>query len=93
MAKYSRATWKDLSMTLRPLLDFGLFFNFLIYTQPITVAARSKAWTVFARSYPGIVGSNPSRGIDVSVYSVLVLGSGLAMGGLFVQGVLPNVLD
>jgi hypothetical protein len=29
--------------------------------------ARSKAWTVFTRSNAGIVGSNPSRGMDVYV--------------------------
>jgi hypothetical protein len=34
---------------------------------PITVAARSKAWTVFARSNTGIVGSNPTWGMDVYV--------------------------
>jgi hypothetical protein len=32
-----------------------------------TVAARSKAWTVFARSNAGIVGSNSSQGMDVCV--------------------------
>jgi hypothetical protein len=39
------------------------------------VAARSKAWTVFASSNAGIVGSNPNRGKDVCVwvYFVLVL--------------------
>jgi hypothetical protein len=47
---------------------------------PITVAARSKARTVFARSNAGIVGSNPTRGMHVCVYSVFVLGSGLATG-------------
>jgi hypothetical protein len=43
--------------------------------MPITVAARSKAWTVFARSNTGIVGSNPTQGMDVYVwvYSVFVL--------------------
>jgi hypothetical protein len=43
---------------------------------PITVAARSKAWTVFARSNAGIVTSNPTQGIDiciVRVYYVFVL--------------------
>jgi hypothetical protein len=35
--------------------------------SPITVAARSKAWTVFASSNTGIVGSNPTRGIDICV--------------------------
>jgi hypothetical protein len=50
----------------------------LTYTLPSTVAARSKAWTVFARSDAEIVGSNPTQGMNVCVYSVFVLGSGLA---------------
>jgi hypothetical protein len=43
--------------------------------MPIRVAARSKAWTLFARSDAGIVGLNPTRGMDVCVcvYSVFVL--------------------
>jgi hypothetical protein len=43
--------------------------------QAIIVAAHSKAWTVFARSNTGIVGSNPSRDMDIClcVYSVFVL--------------------
>jgi hypothetical protein len=44
--------------------------------KPITVAARSKAWTVFARSNAGIVGSYPTQGMDVCivcVYSVFVV--------------------
>jgi hypothetical protein len=49
----------------------------------VTVAARSKAWTVFARSNAGIVGSNPTRGMDdyMRLFCVCVLlcvGSGLA---------------
>jgi hypothetical protein len=40
---------------------------------PITVAARSKTWTVFARSNTGIVGSNPTWDINICVYSVFVL--------------------
>jgi hypothetical protein len=32
---------------------------------PVTVAERSKECTVFARSEAGIVGSNPSQGMDV----------------------------
>jgi hypothetical protein len=53
--------------------------------RPVTVAARSKAWTVIARKNVGIVGWNPTRDIDVfvCVYSVFVLscvGSGLATG-------------
>jgi hypothetical protein len=43
--------------------------------MPITVAARSKAWTVFGRSNAGIMGSNPIQDMDacVRVYSVFVL--------------------
>jgi hypothetical protein len=39
------------------------------------VAALSKAWYVFARSNTGVVGLNPTRGMDVCVrvYSVFVL--------------------
>jgi hypothetical protein len=33
--------------------------------MPVTVAERSKAWTVFARVYAGTVDSNPTQGIDV----------------------------
>jgi hypothetical protein len=48
------------------------------YTRkmPVTVVARSTAWTVFARSKAGIVGSNLTQGTDVGivcVYSVFVL--------------------
>jgi hypothetical protein len=54
-------------------------------------AARSKAWTVFARSNAGIVGANPTQGMDVSVrlfyVYVLCVGRGLAMGLSPVQGV------
>jgi hypothetical protein len=31
----------------------------------VTVAERSKARTVFARSEAGIMGSNPTQGMDV----------------------------
>jgi hypothetical protein len=35
------------------------------YFEMVNVAAQSKAWTVFARSDAGIVGSNPTQGMDV----------------------------
>jgi hypothetical protein len=44
-----------------------------IYSWPITVAARSKAWTVFARSNTGIVGLNPTQGMDVCAFILFVL--------------------
>jgi hypothetical protein len=64
---------------------------------PITVAARSKTWTVFARLNTGTVGSNPTRGMDVCVcfYSVFVLSCvdrGLEMGWSPVQGFLQTFL-
>jgi hypothetical protein len=58
--------------------------------MPITVAARPKAWTVFARSNMGAMGSNPTQGMNACVYSVLV--SDLVMGWSPVQGVLPDCL-
>jgi hypothetical protein len=64
----------------------------------VTVAERSKAWTVFTRSGAGIVGSNPTQGMDVwCVYAfilccvVLCLDRGLAISWSLVQGVLPSV--
>jgi hypothetical protein len=64
--------------------------------KPITVTAQSKARTVFARSNAGIMGSNPTRGMDVCVNLfcvcvVLCVGSGLAKGWSPVQGVLSTV--
>jgi hypothetical protein len=44
--------------------------------MPTTVTARSKTLTVFVVSKAGIVGSNPTQGIDVCivcVHSVFVL--------------------
>jgi hypothetical protein len=68
--------------------------------KPVTVVECSKAWTLLARSDAGIVGSDPTRGMDVYVnmyvYSMFVLscvGRGLAMSWSLVQGVLPSVLD
>jgi hypothetical protein len=53
--------------------DMTWIFNVSKLCSAITVAAQSKAWTVFARSNAGIVGSNPTLGIDdciVCIYSV-----------------------
>jgi hypothetical protein len=38
----------------------------VILDMPITVAALSKAWTVFTGSNTGIMCSNPTPGMDVS---------------------------
>jgi hypothetical protein len=42
--------------------------NFVTYNYeplPITITERSKAWTVFARSNAGVVGSNPTQSMEV----------------------------
>jgi hypothetical protein len=59
-------------------------------------AQWSKAWRVFASSNTGIMGSNPTQGMNVCVRIfcvsfVMCVGSDLAMGWSPVQGVLPNV--
>jgi hypothetical protein len=40
----------------------------VISPSPVMVAERSKAWTVLARLDAGIVGLNPTWGMDVYVY-------------------------
>jgi hypothetical protein len=65
--------------------------------QPNAVAERSKTWTVFARLNTGMLGSNPTWGMDVCmrlfcVCVVLCVRSGLATGWSPVQGVLPTAL-
>jgi hypothetical protein len=67
-----------------------------ISEQPITVATRSEAWTVFARSNTGIVDLNPTRDMDVCVRLfcvclVLCVGSDLSTGWSPFQGVLTTV--
>jgi hypothetical protein len=73
-------------------------FNSIIIFQPVTVAERSKACSVFARSEAVTVVSNPTQGMDVwdmyaffCVCVILCLGSGLETGQSLVQGVLQSV--
>jgi hypothetical protein len=68
--------------------------------MPVTVAEKPKECTAFARSEAGIVGSNPTQGMDVwcvcpffCVCVVLCLGRGLATSSATFQGVLPTVND
>jgi hypothetical protein len=46
-------------------LFWSLYYKHWHQHKPVTLAAQSKAWTVFARSEAGIVGSNPNQGMDV----------------------------
>jgi hypothetical protein len=43
----------------------NLFYGILSFNTPVRVTERSKTFTVFARSEAGIVGSNPTHGMDV----------------------------
>jgi hypothetical protein len=68
----------------------------LTLSEPITVAARSKAWKVFSRSNTGIVGWNPTLDMDAyRCFSVFVLScvyvAVLWRGLSPIQGVLPTV--
>jgi hypothetical protein len=48
-------------------------FALIMETQPVTVAERSKASTVFARSDAGVAGSNPTQDMDVCCVYVFIL--------------------
>jgi hypothetical protein len=50
-----------------------MYLHCALWPTPITVTARSKARTVFARSNTGFVCSSPTTGMDVWVCSVFVL--------------------
>jgi hypothetical protein len=49
--------------------DFFIFW----FVAPVTVAERSEACTVFARSEPGIMGSNPTQDMDVWYVYMFIL--------------------
>jgi hypothetical protein len=76
---------KGTKPSIRQNLDFFLFCVSFGSSLPITVAARSRALNVFARSDTGIVGSNPTQGMGVfvrlfCVCAVVCADSGLATG-------------
>jgi hypothetical protein len=77
-------------------------FAYVIEFVVVTVAERSKACTVFARSEAGIVSSTPTQGMDVwcvcvcvcaraCVFLCLCTGRGLATSWSHSQSVLSNV--
>jgi hypothetical protein len=66
-------------------MKYDLISDCVVLSEPITVASRYKARTVFARSTAEIVGSNSTQGMDICVRLfcicvVLCVGSGLATG-------------
>jgi hypothetical protein len=65
-----------------------------IGSSPVPIAEQPEVRTVFGHSNTGIVGSNPTRGMDVSVFFCVVVscvGRGLPTGRSPVQGLLPTV--
>jgi hypothetical protein len=80
---------------------YSVFIKFMLFScdknreTPITLVTWSKAWTVFAGWNTGIVGSIPTRPMDLCVCLiycvVLSVGSGLAPGWSPIQGTLPTV--
>jgi hypothetical protein len=80
---------------MKTLETYFYIFHHYVGIKPITVATRSKAWTVFARSNAGIMGSNPTQSMDVFVRLfcisvVLFVGRNHVKGWTRVQGVLPT---
>jgi hypothetical protein len=68
-----------------------VFFSLVKYCVPIRVAARSKAWTVFARSNSGIVGSNSTQGVKQSFSGPSPAGLMTAFYCLRFQTLPPNL--
>jgi hypothetical protein len=52
---------------------FGINCDSVYIRGPVTVAERSRARTVFARSEAGIMGSNPTQGMDLWCVYVFIL--------------------
>jgi hypothetical protein len=49
-----------------------MFFPYMMFCEPVSIAERSEANTVFGHSNVEIAGSNPGRGMDVCLrFSVL----------------------
>jgi hypothetical protein len=87
-------TWRVICVSL--LLSYPSCLPYRRHL-PITVAARSKAWTVFACSNTGVLRSNPTQRICLycgrlfCVCVVLCVGRGLATGWSPTQWVLLTV--
>jgi hypothetical protein len=70
-------TWPGIEARLEAtgsrILLLLLLVVVVVVVMSVTVSAWSKAWTVFARSDAGIVGSNPTQGMDVWYVCVFIL--------------------
>jgi hypothetical protein len=66
-------------------------FQYVTTFGLLTVTELSEACTVFARLEAGIVGSNPTQGMDVWYVCLLCVFVFLATSWSSVQGVLPSV--
>jgi hypothetical protein len=83
---YSSETSIDFQRTTRRYIPEDIIEHFVSsFSGPLKYVSSLFSYVSiqqlqFALSNAGIVGSNPTRGMDVCVYSVFVLGSGLATG-------------
>jgi hypothetical protein len=88
---------RNINIKISHPLHISPIFTHVLATEPITMAAQSKAWIMtFSRSNAGILDSNPTQGMDMCVLLfcvcvVLCVGSGLATGWSLAHGVLPSV--
>jgi hypothetical protein len=61
------------------VLDWQVIQLWFVFSKPIPVAARSKAW-VWGRSFAGIASSNPAEGMNVSFECCMLSGRGICDG-------------
>jgi hypothetical protein len=60
-----RVPYKELTSIIGQSMSVYIYIAIIILMMPVTVAERSTAYTAFARSEVGIVGSNSTQGMDV----------------------------
>jgi hypothetical protein len=65
LIKRHRRVLRFLSSRTASLIASSMFFIVVFIFSLVTVAERSRACIVFARSEAGTVGSNPTQGMDV----------------------------
>jgi hypothetical protein len=57
--------WRDEVLKINQAVCIYIYiYIYICVFMPVTVAERSKACTVFARYEAGIVGSNPTQGMN-----------------------------
>jgi hypothetical protein len=77
--------------------SYSYYCPFFFFSFSCSSLLQLLIWTVFARSNDGIVGWNPTQGMDFCLrlfcFLLSCVGSGLATGWSLVQVVLPTARD